>query len=384
MKDLDLFTTNAKKFRVLFDCHTFDTGWQGTTTYLSGVLNALPQAMAKYAPTLELDLYCSASDEGQVRKYIQVPFSFVEASPSFLRRNALDIPRALEVIRAHLVVSQYVRPFFSPCPTMSVIHDVLFLDFPESFPWAYRKSRDLLFGWSARNSTILSTVSDYSASRIEAHFGVPANKNSVIPNGLHPLFLESLRQRRDPGKPLRMISVSRLERRKRHEWGLEAQKALSEVGIETTFTIVGGGEGEYADTLRAKVLEAQLRGYEVNILSGLPFKKLVDLYSQADIFLFPSAAEGFGIPVIEASAAGVPGVVSNGGALAELSGSFIGNQIPSSDKAAFISAVVDIARDIDVYRERARRKRVDVFRKYTWMNAANAYAQIFRGLNVHD
>lgn len=372
------------KFRVLFDCHTFDTGWQGTTTYLSGVLNSLPQAMARHASKIELELYCSARDESRVRKYVEIPFSFVRSSPSFLRRNTLDIPRALKAIQADLVVSQYVRPFSSPCPTMSVIHDVLFLDFPKSFPWSYRKSRELLFRWSAKKSTIISTVSKYSADRIEAHFGVPADKNLVIPNGLDPAFLKSRRQPREPGQPLRMISVSRLERRKRHEWGLEAQKALAELGLETTFTIVGGGEGQYADALQAKVRAAKSQGLAVDILSGLTFEKLVDLYSQADIFLFPSEAEGFGIPVIEASAAGVPGVVSDGGALVELSGSFTGKQFPSSNKAAFLSAVASVARDIDGYRERAERKRSEVFRSYTWLKAANAYAGVIESLTTRD
>jgi glycosyltransferase involved in cell wall biosynthesis len=368
----------TKQITVFFDGHSFDTGWQGTTTYLKGILNALPDAMVRFAPDVRLRLICSAEREENIRRHISAPFEFIPVRSGFLRRNAVDIPRALRTTGADLVVSQYVRPFFAPCRCLSVIHDVLFLDLPQSFSWKYRMARGLMFGWSARHSSYVSTVSRYSAERIEAHFGVPANSIEIIPNAVDPMFLAATRKHKQDGAPLRLISVSRLERRKRHEWCIAALEALAREGIEGECSIIGAGNGAYADELRAEIEAARKRGLKAEIRSDLPFSDLVEAYSGSSIFLFPSEAEGFGIPVIEAAGAGVPGVASDGGALAEFKGQFVGEYFPASDKDAFIAAVLLVARNLDEYREKAERVRAQVGQTYSWNHAAARYAEIFR------
>ena len=377
-KGIDVKAPARPKVKVLLDCHTFDTGWHGTTTYLAGVLNALPAALERQSAGLEVELYCAAAARENVGKFLRVPFHYVSASSGFLARNARDIPRAEKHIGADLVVSQYVRPFAARSLTMSVIHDVLFLDYPQSFSWRYRKARALMFGWSARNSDVVSTVSHYSAQRIASNFGISKKAIKVIPNGVDPAFANITRPRRDPDTPLQMISVSRLEQRKRHEWGLAAQRALKAQGIEAHYTIIGAGDDGYADSLRHQVKAAQRDGFEAKMLSGLTFEQLLDAYAGADLFLFPSEAEGFGIPVIEAGAAGVPAIVSDGGALAELKDGFSGLQFAADDKDGFISATLEVARNIDAYSKAAADKRNQVAKLYSWDSAADDYARIIR------
>lgn len=368
----------GKKLTVFVDGHSFDTKWQGTTSFLQGILNAMPAAMQKVAPDVDLRLFCSAEREANIRPHITTPFEFVPVRPGFLRRNTVDIPRALRAIGANLVISQYVRPFFAPCPTLSVIHDVLFLDLPNSFSWKYRTARRLLFGWSARHSTFVSTVSHYSAKRIEAHFGIPANAIQVIPNAVNPAFLAAADQPRSPPPPLRLISVSRLEKRKRHEWGIAAQEALAGKGIDSEFQIIGAGGGDYAEGLLAELAAARQRGIKVENRSDLPLTDLVEAYSQSSFFIFPAEAEGFGIPVIEAAAAGLPGVISDGGALAEFKGQIAGEFFAAGDKAAFIAAVLRVAKNLPGYREKAHALRPQVGQAYSWDFAAERYGEIFR------
>lgn len=367
----------SRKITVFVDCHSFDTGWQGTTTYLAGILNMLPETMAQRAEGVELQLVCSGQRRENISQHVKVPFDFVPVNGGFLRRNAVDIPRALHATGADLVVSQYVRPFFAPCPSLSIIHDVLFLDLPDSFSWKYRFVRRLLFGWSARNSSIVSTVSNYSAQRIEAHFGVPADTIRIIPNAIDSAFLRSRRSPPPGGAPLRLLSVSRLERRKRHEWGIDAQEALAAEGIESEYTIIGGGGGVYAEELQAEVAAARKRGLKVEIRSGLSFPDLVEAYAASSIFLFPAEAEGFGIPVIEAAGSGVPSVVSDGGALAEFKGKCVGEFFPSNDKEAFLAAVLRLARDASL-NDTAEQARETVGQSYSWGHAAEIYADIFK------
>ena len=365
-------------FNIFFDCHSFDTGWQGTTTYLAGLLNALPEAARRRAPELDVRIICAAKQEVNVRRYVHVPFDFVPVHSSFLRRNLVDIPLALRRTRADLVVSQYVRPFVSPCPTVSVIHDVLFLDHPESFSQRYIALRRLMFGWAARHSSVVSTVSSYSARRIASHFGIKPQHILIIPNAVDQIFSA---KRHDIDtmvgqRPLRLLSVSRLERRKRHEWGIEAMQALSENGIDSEYTIVGGGEGVYATELRAHIALAIDNGRRVTLKSGISSEALLAEYQRSDIFLFPTEAEGFGIPLIEAAAAGSPCVVSDGGALIEFQGQFAGQSFPSGDLPAFLSAVLKVASNLDALRAEAETKRTSVAAAYSWDEVANAYVDL--------
>lgn len=373
----------SSAFTIFFDCHPMDSGFQGTTTYLAGVINALPAAAAQHAPALDLKIICAAQTKESVARHVKVDFEFVPIKYGFLQRNFIDIPRALRRTGANLVVSQYVRPFFSPCPTMSVIHDVLFLDYPESFSWSYRTVRRLLFGWAARNSTIVSTVSDYSAKRIGNHFGIDASEILVSPNAVDPVFFHTATKPAETATtgPIRLLSVSRLERRKRHEWGIAAVESLVAEGIDSELTIVGSGEGAYADELRAMIGDARTtRGLKIKLKSNVGFSDLVTEYANCDVFLFPSEAEGFGIPVIEAAAAGKPCVCSNGSALAELEPHFCGVSFPPGDIPAFLAAVQKVVTNLDHYSAVAKAQREAVAVAFNWKEAAKKYVAVLNNL----
>ncbi|WP_308910403.1 glycosyltransferase family 1 protein [Pseudokordiimonas caeni] len=366
----------SRSVTVFVDCHTFDAGWQGTTTYLAGILNALPGAMAAKMPDIKLRLVCAAESADNIHRFLTVPFEFAPIRTGFLWRNAVDIPRALRRTGADVVLSQYIRPFAAPCPTISVIHDVLFLDFPNSFSWSYRTLRRLLFGWSARHSTRVSTVSRYSAGRIEHHFGVSADTIAVIANAVDPVFLQTPRVVEADAGPLRLLSVSRLERRKRHEWGIQAQQMLTDTGIDSEYTIIGSGVGEYAAQLHAEVAQARSVGLKVDIRAGLSSADLAAVYASSDLLLFPSEAEGFGIPVIEAAAAGLPAIISDGGALADFRSKFAGHTFPADDNQAFLAAVHSASENIKTLRAEAAAKRARIGTDYSWDEAAGAYADM--------
>ena len=369
-------------FRILFDCHSFDTAWQGTTTYLAGILNELPGAAARLMPELHLQIICAAEREDNIRRHVGIDFEFVPIRIGFIHRNLVDIPNALRRTGADLAVSQYVRPFISPCPTLSIIHDVLFLDYPKSFPWSYRTVRKWLFRWSAHRSSLVSTVSRYSAGRIAVHFGIKTSDILIVPNAVDAAFVAvASKSPVTSDGPLRLLSVSRLERRKRHEWSIRAMDALAADGIQSELTIVGSGDGPYADELKREVEEARTqRTRKISMKSGISISELAAEYARADIFLFPSEAEGFGIPVIEAAAAGTPCVVSSGGALVEFDGYFQGASFAAEEFPAFLTAVQSVAKNLAILRDRARSNRTAVAECFTWTAAAEGYIEAIRRL----
>lgn len=101
-------------------------------------------------------------------------------------------------------------------------------------------------------------------------------------------------------------------------------------------------------------------------------------YRAADVLLFPSLYEGFGFPMLEAFASGLPVVASNAGGLVELAGDSA-IVVPSRDPAAYVEAVLDLAGDEDereVLVEKGRRRAAE----FTWQSTAERTAQVYREL----
>lgn len=335
---------NIARVNLLFDCHSFDAGPQGTTTFLAGLLNALPDAARVRGRSLAIT--CAARDSGHVDRFVTAPHSYEPIRSGFVARNLTDLPRLTRARGSDAVISQYVRPFRSHVPTVSVIHDVLFLDYPALFGWRYRTSRRLLFGWAARHSDVVVTVSEYSRERIAYHFGVDPARIDVLPNAVDASssHLPSTGASSRLDAPLRLLYVSRFETRKRQHWCVSAARALAANGRQIALTLVGNDRGDYADEVRARIAAGDAGDASVTILSDIGQDTLDALYAEADLFLFPSECEGFGIPVIEAAAHGLPCVVSANTALRELAGRYAGVAVDEAGgERAFGAAVVDAA-----------------------------------------
>ena len=106
-----------------------------------------------------------------------------------------------------------------------------------------------------------------------------------------------------------LLSVGHLESRKNYVRLVEAVAALRAAGRALPLVIVGNDAGE-GPAVAAEIRRLRLEG-EVRILSGLDDETLTALYAEASLVVFPSRYEGFGIPVLEAMAAGCPLLLSD-------------------------------------------------------------------------
>ena len=362
--------------KVLFDSHTFDMEPQGTSTFLAGLINSVPTVLANQFPGVTLDIHCAASNAANVAAYINVPYTFHQINTGFLVRNVLGLPGLAMKIRADVVISQYVRPVWVPKHSVSIIHDMLFVDFPEQFGTWYRISRQILFGLSARFSSRVFTVSEYSRNRIAAIYKIDGNLIGILPNSINAATCKPLPadETAPNKKPVQLLYVSRLEQRKRHEWCVRAFEDLRREGRDVQLTLIGGGGGDYASHLRRELASLSVKhDGRLTHLEGISQALLQDTYASADVFLFPSLGEGFGIPVIEAAAQGVPCVVTDGSALSELSTYYSGVSFKPDDYPQFLQSIGHIIDHLDRYKAAARQNITNVTAYYSWEVTAQRF-----------
>jgi glycosyltransferase involved in cell wall biosynthesis len=254
--------------------------------------------------------------------------AFVETSTVYSLREQATVSWALRRLRPDVYhATHYVLPARVPCPAVVTIHDVIHLLFPQ-----FLKSRlallyaRVMIGRSLRMGRRIITVSESTRDDLHDFFGVDAAAVRVIYNGVDDVF----RRRLDEEEVAAKLHGFRLKRpyllfvgnpkpHKNVENLLRGfARALELAPGDATLACVGDRDGESA---RLRFLCRSLGIAErVAFLGHVPDDDLPALYQGALAFLYPSLYEGFGLPVVEAMASGVPVITSTSAALREVAG----------------------------------------------------------------
>lgn len=300
--------------KLLIDAHVFDGKFQGTRTYLEGLYTH----MTKHQ---DIEFYFAAHEEQKLKDIfgLAANIRYVHLfSESRLIRLAKELPKIIKENKIDYAHFQYISPLFKTCKEIVTIHDLLFMDFPQYFPSAYKIKNKYLFKRSAKRADILLSVSEYSKDEIIRHFGISGERIHITYNSILPANegKDDIDLKKQFGLDKFILTVSRIEPRKNH---LALLKAFVELNLkEKGYKLVMVGYKDlsysqffdYYDKIDKETKEAIL-------FLQVPFYHLVSLYRNASLFVFPSYAEGFGIPPIEALAYGCPLLCSNATAMAE-------------------------------------------------------------------
>jgi glycosyltransferase involved in cell wall biosynthesis len=171
-----------------------------------------------------------------------------------------------------------------------------------------------------------------------------------------------------------VLFVGSVERRKNLRGLLQAYARLLETDVACPLVIVGTrrrGAGEIGRTLQELHLEESV------IFTGyVPDADLPAIYTGADLFVFPSLYEGFGLPPLEAMACGTPVVCSNAASLPEVVGD-AAIMVDPYDVEGLAEAMLRVLTDADL-REHLRRKGLERARQFTWERTARETVAVYR------
>ena len=234
------------------------------------------------------------------------------------------------------------------------VYDLFFLDDPGRSVREARRVFAGSLGASLAAADGILAISEFTRRSILERFPVPEEKIAVAPLGLNPLLTVDVpaavleKTRRKYGLPERFaLFVGAIEKRKNLVNLLEALAKVRKAG-EPVDLVLAGREGEASAEVGAAMERLGL-GPAVRALGYLPDPEIRDLYRLARLLVFPSLCEGFGLPLLEAMASGLPAAVSRTGALPEVGG----------DAAAYFEPedASDIARVIlELLRDEPRRR----------------------------
>ncbi len=238
--------------------------------------------------------------------------------PAKLRHLAVDLYHA----------PHYVLPFFTHCPSVVTVHDVIHLLFPQYLPsrLASHYARFMIRRATEKAELIL-TVSDASKRDLLTFFDLPPEKIHVIPNGINSTITQPLTDAELDGireryqiKGRTLLFVGNIKPHKNVERLIAAvAKARENPDLSDLTLIVVGDDISKYPSLRRAVARHHIRG-NVRFFGFVPERILVAMYKIADVFVFPSLYEGFGLPPLEAMANGTPVVTSNISSLPEVVG----------------------------------------------------------------
>lgn len=354
--------------KIFVDAHKFDHSLQGTSTYIKGIYNSL----VKF-DDVEITL-CAENIDNLKLHFQDTRFNFLKLNASSkYKRLAIEYPRLLSQGGFDFAHFQYIVPPIKMCKYINTIHDLLFLDFKEYFPWSYRFTNGSLFKVSARYSDILLTVSQYSKEAIASHYGTSLDKIYITNNAVNSPQNDYVAVKDKYQLRKYILFVSRFEPRKNHLMLLKAylEDRLYESDIDLVFI------GSKKESIEIQAYQELINNIPLNLkhhvkfYEGVPEKELNSFYHHASCFVFPSLAEGFGIPPLEAAINGTKVLCSNSTAMADFD--FFKYQFNPLSLEDLKSKLLAILNDNEYPYEDIKFK---IQSKYNWDSIANEYHQV--------
>ncbi len=346
----------------------------GIHAYIAHLLRHLPPAAdLRYTAIVGRD-----SRLESIASQHRPPFSTERPTRRILYEQAA-LPFQLRRMGAALFHgTAFAGPLLGHVPQVITVHDLSFLRYPQFFRRGNRLYLRTITALSCRRAAAVIAVSRFTAAEITALLGVPRERIRVIYHGVEPRFhplprteVEAFRQRK--GLPERYIlHLGTLEPRKNVPTLIRAFARLRDPSLHL---VLAGGKGWLYDAIFAEVQALGLKE-RVHFPGYVPAEEQPLWYNAATLFVSLSHYEGFGLPVLEAAACGLPIVAGDRSSLPEAAGKGA-LLVPPTEEAAVAEAMHRLLTDAAL-REKVRQAGLEHSRRFTWERTAEGTVALYR------
>lgn len=277
----------------------------------------------------------------------------------------------------------FVLPFINRVPGIITIFDLSFFRIPEAFNALNRLYLQTMSKVSARRALHICAIAEHGKAEIMAQFGVPPSKVTVVYPGTDARFaipptataIDAFRQAK--GLPGRFVLyMGTLEPRKNIPLLVNAFAALRS-RLPGLKLVLAGGKGWGYERIFAEVVRLGLEN-DVLFPGFIPSEEQALWYGAAELFVYPTLYEGFGLPPLEAMACGTPVITSNVASLPEVVGE-AGTMVNPQDEAGLAVAMEQLLTDRTLQAER-RNAGFQQVTKFRWESSACTQAEVYRNV----
>ncbi len=365
--------------RIAFDGTTLRPGRTGVGYYTEHLLHHLVAAAGRDEVVVISN--GPVDTEGRLPPHVRV-MSTGWHTPRLVWMQACA-PKLLRQLQPDVVhFTNGMIPIASPVPTVVTIHDMSLTLFPRYHPPRRVMLNRPLVNLAARRAQAIITVSESAKRDIVGLYGLDADRVHVVHEAAAPTFgpvhdAAALRRvRRTYGLAERFILyVGAIEPRKNLPTLIDAFAARRQSGDLPHQLVCAGPYGWLCRDIERRVERLDIAG-AVRFTGYVPFADLPALYSLAEMFVFPSLYEGFGLPVVEAMACGTAVIAGSAAALSEVTAG-ASEHVRPLDVEALGEVMVSLGRDPEQRRELARRG-LERSRAFSWDRAARETLDLYR------
>ncbi len=307
--------------KVLIDAHMLGNNETGNETYVENLLSglsAIDELHVVAAINHHLITESKFLDESIQKKTLHPAGNIARllyGLPTLCRQSAADV--------LHVT---YVAPFFIRCPLVVSVHDISFKRFPEFFSPRDRLLFATLLPMSLRRANAVLTISKHAKAEILESWPFLKGRVHVIPLAAASIFrpviidklAESILEKHGITSQF-ILAVGNLQPRKNIGRLIQAFSHVHQSFKNYKLVIVGKDHWQ-SSTLYTLVENLGLV-HSVIFTGYVPADELAFLYNAAQLFVYPSLYEGFGLPILEAMACGTPVISSNTSSMPEVTGS---------------------------------------------------------------
>jgi alpha-1,3-rhamnosyl/mannosyltransferase len=272
-------------------------------------------------------------------------------------------------------------PFRFPGPTVITVHDLSPLRYPDTHPSDRVEDLNKRLPAAIAGASAVIVDSEFIRQEVIGHFGADPARVIAIHLGVSREFrprpepeISSMLKKHSLSYQNYVLAVGTLEPRKNLIQAIDAYVGLPEAIRKSTPLVIAGMKGWLSGQIEVRIRKHEDRG-ELRWLGYVPAETLPLLYSAARMLVYPSIYEGFGLPVLEAMASGIPVITSNRASLPEVAGD-VGLAVDPENVEGLRAYMRSLIEDKE---EAARRGALGIARArlFTWQTCAQQTLAVY-------